>query len=63
MTDNSKCVFVFNSDGEQKFVLKSKPEGKLGNTQGLAVTKNGKYVIVDGSTDVKVFETDGSYIT
>ncbi len=67
-TRGSPRVYVFDSNGSQKFVLNStssdeKPVGKLVNGQGIAVTKDGKYVIADGTTDLKVFDADGTYLT
>ncbi|XP_072049804.1 uncharacterized protein [Amphiura filiformis] len=63
----SPRVYVFNPDGTQKFVLnstdsKESPVGKLVNGQGIAVTNDGKYLVADGTTDVKVFDAAGTYL-
>ncbi len=59
-------VYVFNPDGSPKFTIESTtekdPVNKLAPPKGLAVTKAGHYVIADGTTRVKVYDTDGGYL-
>lgn len=62
----SPRVYGFHADGSPKFVLNStdkneEPVGELVNAQGIAVSADGNYLVVDGTTIVKVFHADGQY--
>ena len=56
-------VYLFNKGGEYKLTFKSTdPAGKFLFLSGITVSSVNQIVITDFSTDVKIFDVNGSFI-
>ena len=53
-------VYCFNGSAEPAFVIRSKSSDR--DAHGIAVTKDQKYLVADGSPHVKVFDSAGAHL-
>ena len=65
--NNVRSIYGFNGNAEPAFVIRPKRSDQdiarnLEYAQGIAVTKDQKYLVADGSPQVKVFDSAGAYL-